>query len=61
MDYYATPIDSQSGRGVSGGGDIPFAETLSAMGKTLGAAVGVAPAVLDRYILGGKVVRAALT
>jgi len=60
MDYYCTPIDSASGRGISGGGDIPFAETLSALGKTLGAAVGVAPTVLDRYISGGKVVRGAL-
>jgi hypothetical protein len=57
MDYYATPIDSATGRP---GTDIPFAETLSAMGKTLGAAVGVKPEVMDRYISGGKVVRGAL-
>jgi hypothetical protein len=57
MDYYATAIDSASGRP---GTDIPFAETLSAMGKTLGAAVGVKPEVMDRYISGGKVVRGAL-
>ena len=43
-----------------GGGDIPFAETLAAMGKTLGAAVGVEPAALDRNISGGKVVTAAV-
>jgi hypothetical protein len=30
------------------------------MGKTLGAALGVAPAVLDRNISGGKVVTGAL-
>src|SRR6185436_11318268 len=30
-DYYCTPIDSASGRGIAGGGDIPFAETLSAL------------------------------
>jgi len=59
-DYYATPIDSRTGAGVIGGGDIPFAETLSALGKTLGVAAGVAPAVMDRHVLGGKVVGAAL-
>src|SRR5205085_9057497 len=36
-DYYASPIDSKTGKGVTGGGDIPFADTLAAMGKTLGA------------------------
>jgi hypothetical protein len=56
-DYYATAIDSRTG---GKGGDIPFAETLAAMGKTLGAAVGVQPAVLDRYIAGGKVVTGAI-
>jgi hypothetical protein len=56
-DYYATAIDSKTGRS---GGDIPFAETLSAMGKTVGAAVGVQAGVLDRYITGGKVVTGAL-
>jgi hypothetical protein len=56
-DYYATSIDSRTGMS---GGDIPFAETLSAMGKTLGAAVGVQPGVLDQYIAGGKVVQGAL-
>ncbi len=61
MDYYATAIDSQSGASLPGGGDIPFSETLSAMGKTLGAAVGVLPATLDRYIAGGKIVKGALS
>src|SRR6185436_12225119 len=56
-DYYATTIDAKTGRS---GGDIPFAETLSAMGKTLGAAVGLKPEVMDRYIAGGKVVQGAL-
>jgi len=59
-DYYATPIDSKTGKGVSGGGDIPFAETLAAMGKTLGAAVGLPRAALDAEISQGKVVDAAL-
>ena len=56
-DYYATAIDSKTGRS---GGDIPFAETLSAMGKTLGAAVGIQAGVMDKYIAGGKVVQGAL-
>jgi hypothetical protein len=56
MDYYATGIDSATGAAAPGGGDIPFADTLAAMGKTLGAAVGVHPSVMDRHILGGKVV-----
>jgi hypothetical protein len=56
-DYYATAIDSKTG---AKGGDIAFADTLAAMAKTLGAAVGVAPATLDRYISGGKVVTGAL-
>ncbi len=59
-DYYATPIDSRTGAGRSGEGDIPFGDTLSAMAKTLGASVGLPAAVLDRNILGGKVVSAAL-
>ena len=47
--------------GKPGGGDIPFAETLAAMGKTLGAAVGVPAATCSTaHILGGKVVPAAL-
>ncbi len=61
MDYYATPIDSASGLPRPGGGDIPFGETLAAMGKTLGAALGIAPDALDRNISGGKVVSAAVT
>ena len=56
-DYYATAIDSKTGHS---GGDIPFSETLSAMGKTVGAAVGVPASVMDRYIAGGKVVAGAL-
>jgi hypothetical protein len=59
-DFYATPIDAKTGRGVPGGGDVPFAQTLAAMGKTLGRAVGVSGAVLDSQINGGKVVEAAL-
>jgi hypothetical protein len=56
-DYYATAIDSKTG---AKGGDIPFAETLAAMAKTVGAACGVQPAALDRTISGGKVITGAL-
>jgi len=58
-DYAALPIDSASGKGMTGA-DIPFVETLPAVGKTLGIATGVAQAVLDAQITGGKVVTAAL-
>ncbi len=57
-DYYATPIDSGSGASAPGGGDIPFDQTLAAMGKTLGAALGVDRGTLDKEIKGGKVVAA---
>jgi hypothetical protein len=59
-DYLATGIDSGSGAAQPGAGDIPFTETLAAMGKTLGAAVGLPGETLDRHIGGGKVVRAAI-
>jgi Protein of unknown function (DUF1501) len=60
-DYRATSIDSVSGSAVAGGsGNVPFSETLSAMGKTLGAACGVSSADLDLSIRGGKVVAGAL-
>ncbi len=61
QDYYATGIDAATGRPAPGGGDIPFAETLAGMGKTLGRAVGVPAALLDEQIRGGKVVTSALT
>jgi hypothetical protein len=59
-DYYASPIDSKTGKGITGGGDIPFNDTLAAMGKTLGAAVGLPRDALDTEISQGKVVEAAL-
>ncbi|MCU0685718.1 MAG: DUF1501 domain-containing protein [Polyangiaceae bacterium] len=58
-DYVAQPIDSASGA-ASPGGDVPFAEGMSAMAKTLGRALGVPAAALDENITGGKVVPAAL-
>jgi Protein of unknown function (DUF1501) len=59
-DYYATPIDSKTGKSAPGAGDVPFAETLGAMGKTLGAALGVSGDVLDQNISQGKIVTGAL-
>jgi Protein of unknown function (DUF1501) len=60
-DYAATGIDAASGAAVAGGGgDIPFADTLAAMGKTLGASVGLRPEVLEQYIARGKIVGAAI-
>ncbi len=58
-DYVARAIDSSTGLG-SDSGDISFEDTLGAMGKTLGAAAGVDPAVLDDQITSGKIVRTAL-
>ena len=60
-DYRATSIDAASGNPVAGGsGNVPFSETLSAMGKTLGAACGVSGQALDLSIRGGKVVAGTL-
>lgn len=56
-DFQAQSIDSGTGKAVAhNSGDVPFSETLSAMGKTLGVAVGVDPEVLGNTIRGGKVV-----
>ncbi len=60
-DYRATSIDAASGAAVAGGsGNVPFSETLSAMGKTLGAGCGVDGSLLDVSIRGGKVIAGAL-
>ena len=58
-DYGATAIDARTGVG-SPSGDIAFEQTLGSLGKTLGVAVGAAPAGLETQILSGKVVQAAL-
>lgn len=58
-DYTATGIDSASGAS-NASGDIPFAETFAAMGKTVGAACGLTSAYLDANITGGKVVAGAV-
>ena len=59
LEYQAQAISSQTGQG-GAGGDIAFADTLGAVGKTLGVAVGVSQSVLDVEITQGKVVKAAL-
>jgi hypothetical protein len=58
-DFGATDIDSASGRSAPGG-DIPVVDSMSAMAKTLGSALGIDPAELDANIDGGKIVTAAL-
>jgi len=58
-DYAATAIDSRTGQpGASA--DIRFEDTLGAVGKTIGAAVGVSAEVLNDQITTGKVVQPAL-
>ena len=58
-DYRATGLDSATGKS-NDSGDVVYEQTLGSVGKTLGAAVGVAQADLDAQITLGKVVRAAL-
>jgi hypothetical protein len=58
-DYRAQGLDSTTGAPTDSG-DVPFDDTLAAAGKTLGAALGVDPAVLDDQITQGKIVTAAL-
>jgi hypothetical protein len=58
-DYSCLPIDSTSGRGMAGA-DIGFEDTLGAVGKTMGAAVGLSSSLLDAQISRGKIVRGTL-
>jgi hypothetical protein len=61
--YVASDIDSASGAGVTGG-DIPAAQTMVAMARTLGVALGIPSSALAGDFTstsGGKVVNAALT
>ena len=58
-DFAALPIVSATGAG-DPAGDIVFNDTLGAMGKTLGTALGVSPAALDDNIMTGKPVLSAL-
>ncbi len=59
-DFAATGIDSSTGA-ASDSGDVPPEASLESAGKTLGAAMGFASDLLDRRILTGKVVSAAIT
>jgi len=58
-DYGAMPINSQTGR-ADLAGDVPFGDTLGALGKTLGAALGVSEGTLTENISTGRIVRGAL-
>ncbi len=58
-EYAAQPIVAATGQG-SASGDIPFAATFGAMGKTLAAAAGIAADTIEKNVLTGKVVGAAL-
>lgn len=58
-DYGALPINSTTGKG-DAGGDVAFEDTLGSVGKTLGIAVGVKPAVLEDQITQGKAIAPAL-
>ena len=58
-EYAATAIASVTGKS-SSGGDIPFAATFGAMGKTLAAAVGIPAETIAKNVLTGAVVAAAL-
>ncbi|MFM2416142.1 MAG: hypothetical protein RL385_865, partial [Pseudomonadota bacterium] len=58
-DVAASPIDGSTGAAAAGG-DISVDASLGALGKTLGAALGLTEEVLDQEILSGKVVRGAL-
>jgi len=60
-DFTSVGIDSATGRAMDGGGDIPYEETLGAVGKTIGAAAGVTASKLDTAITAGKTIHAALT
>jgi len=58
-DYGALPIDAKTG-GASPGGNISAEDTLASYGRTLLAAVGVAPAKIETEILGGSVIAGSL-
>ncbi len=58
-DFRATGINSTTGSS-DDASDIPYEETLGAMGKTLGVAVGVSRSVVDVQITKGTVVASAL-
>lgn len=59
IDFSAKRINSTNGL-TGNNADIPFAETLSAVGKTLASAVGIPNARINNRIDGGKIITAAL-
>jgi hypothetical protein len=61
-DFGATAIAPHSGAAAADGdpGAVPVAQTLAALGKTLGRGLGLPQALLDRTIAAGQVVTAAL-
>jgi uncharacterized protein (DUF1501 family) len=58
-EYMAGAFDSTTGR-LSDSGDVPAGESLGAVSKTMGAALGVPTTVLDQKIKIGKLIPAAL-
>lgn len=58
-DYGATAIDSKTGKSAPGG-DIQASSTLPSFGRTMLAAVGVAPDAIAREITKGQVITGAL-
>ena len=58
-DYGATAIDSKSGMG-SASGDIQPIGSLASFGRTMLAAVGVAPSIISSDIGSGTVIAGAL-
>lgn len=59
VDVGAMPINSKTGK-ADLKGDIAFDDTLGAVGKTIGLAVGTAPTVIEDQITLGKAISAAL-
>ena len=59
-DYRAVGFDSATGAINDAGGDVPYTDTLSSVGKTLALATGVDQTTIDTQIIQGKVIPAAL-
>jgi hypothetical protein len=59
QEYQALPIDSSTGKG-STSGDVVFTSTFGAMGQTLAAACGLAPATISSNIVAGAIIKPAL-
>jgi hypothetical protein len=59
-DFTSVGIDAATGAGILDGGDVPYAETLVATGKTIWAAAGTDCETIDTAIPTSKVLDAAL-